>query len=184
LQNGSQDSSVSIVTRLLAGRLITVSAERGIFLFATRPHTSRLALVPTQPPIQCVQGALSPGVKRTYLHLLPRLRFSGAIPPLPQYVFMARCLVKHRDNCIFTNYRNDVNSNIETSGRFVKTLYSISTVVTCPCLFFATKSAINAIFTYVLNHDIVVCSIVNHTMMMRGLVFSVQLRFKSRSSGL
>jgi len=26
----------------------------------------------------------------------------GAIPPLPKYVFMARCLVKHRDNFIFT----------------------------------------------------------------------------------
>jgi hypothetical protein len=33
----------------------------------------------------------------------------GAIPPLPQYVFMAWCLVKHRDNftllsCIATEY--------------------------------------------------------------------------------
>jgi hypothetical protein len=27
---------------------------------------------------------------------------SGAIPPLPQYVFMAWCLVKHRDNFTFT----------------------------------------------------------------------------------
>jgi hypothetical protein len=26
----------------------------------------------------------------------------GAIPPLPQYVFMAWCLVKHRDNFNFT----------------------------------------------------------------------------------
>jgi hypothetical protein len=26
----------------------------------------------------------------------------GAIPPLPQFVFMARCLVKHRDNFTFT----------------------------------------------------------------------------------
>jgi hypothetical protein len=25
----------------------------------------------------------------------------GAIPPLPQYVFMAWCLVKHRDNFTF-----------------------------------------------------------------------------------
>jgi hypothetical protein len=24
----------------------------------------------------------------------------GAIPPLPQYAFMARCLIKHRDNFI------------------------------------------------------------------------------------
>jgi hypothetical protein len=27
----------------------------------------------------------------------------GTIPPLPQYVFMAWCLVKHRDNFTFTN---------------------------------------------------------------------------------
>jgi hypothetical protein len=28
----------------------------------------------------------------------------GAIPPLPQYVFMAWCLVKHRDNFTFLLY--------------------------------------------------------------------------------
>jgi hypothetical protein len=28
----------------------------------------------------------------------------GAIPPLPQYVFMAWCLVKHRDNFTFYLY--------------------------------------------------------------------------------
>jgi len=27
---------------------------------------------------------------------------SGAIPPLPQYAFMAWCLVKHRDKFTFT----------------------------------------------------------------------------------
>jgi len=29
----------------------------------------------------------------THLHLVPRLRKRGAIPPLPQYVFMTWCLV-------------------------------------------------------------------------------------------
>jgi hypothetical protein len=39
------------------------------------------------------------GVKlTTHLHLEPRSRMRGAIPPLPQNVFMAWCLVKHRDN--------------------------------------------------------------------------------------
>jgi len=39
------------------------------------------------------------GVKlTTHLHLTPRSITRGAIPPLPQYVFMAQCLVKHRDN--------------------------------------------------------------------------------------
>jgi hypothetical protein len=31
----------------------------------------------------------------------------GAIPPLPQYVFMAWCLVKHRDSFTFTFARDD-----------------------------------------------------------------------------
>jgi hypothetical protein len=38
----------------------------------------------------------------THLHLVPRSRMRGAIPPLPQFVFMAWCLVKHRDNFTFT----------------------------------------------------------------------------------
>jgi hypothetical protein len=43
------------------------------------------------------------GVKlTTHLYLVPSHRMRGAIPPLPQYVFMAWCLVKHRDNFTFT----------------------------------------------------------------------------------
>jgi hypothetical protein len=37
----------------------------------------------------------------THLHLVPRSRIRGAIPPLPQYAFMAWCLVKHWDNFAF-----------------------------------------------------------------------------------
>jgi hypothetical protein len=74
----------------------------GIFLFIT---ASRTALGPTQPPIQWVPGALSLGVKRRgretdHLHLVPRKRMRGAIPPIPQHV-MAWCLVKQRDNFTF-----------------------------------------------------------------------------------
>jgi hypothetical protein len=53
-------------------------------------------------------GALSLGIKRPVReadhspHLVPRSRMRGAIPPLHQYVFMAWCLVKHRDNFIFS----------------------------------------------------------------------------------
>jgi len=31
-----------------------------------------------------------------HLHLVPRSRMRGAIQPLPQYAFMAWCLVKYR----------------------------------------------------------------------------------------
>jgi len=53
-------------------------------------HTaSRLALEPTQPPIQWVPAVLSLGVSRhgvkliTDLYFMLRLRICGAIPPLP-----------------------------------------------------------------------------------------------------
>jgi hypothetical protein len=55
------------------------------FLFTTM---FRLALVPTQPPIQWVPGALSPGVKHLgheVDHSPPpsvKLKTTGAIPPL------------------------------------------------------------------------------------------------------
>jgi hypothetical protein len=68
-----------------------------IFIFTT---DSRLALGPTQPLIQLVQGAFSLGVKRpgvnltTHLYLMPRSRMRGDIPPLPQYALMAWCSVK------------------------------------------------------------------------------------------
>jgi hypothetical protein len=76
--------------------------ELGIFLFTT---VSRMALGPTQPPIQWVPVAPSLGVKRPGHetdHSPPSsTRMRGAIPPLPQYVFMVWCLVKHRDNFTF-----------------------------------------------------------------------------------
>jgi hypothetical protein len=43
-------------------------------------------------------GKAAGGMKlTTHLHLVPR-SMRGAIPPLPQYVFIAWCLVKHKDN--------------------------------------------------------------------------------------
>jgi hypothetical protein len=73
---------------------IPVTDSEGI-LFAT---VSRPTLGPTQSPIQWVPGALSLGggglsdwgmKLTTHLHLMPKLRIGGAIPPLPEYVFMA-----------------------------------------------------------------------------------------------
>jgi hypothetical protein len=53
----------------------------------------------------------------------------GAIPPLPQYVFMAWCLVKHRDNFTFTF------SNIWRSVQVMKLLVMQSSLVPPPCPF-------------------------------------------------
>jgi hypothetical protein len=47
-------------------------------------------------------GVSGRGVKlTTHLHLVPRSRMCGAIPPLPHYVCMAWRLVKHMDNFTF-----------------------------------------------------------------------------------
>jgi hypothetical protein len=68
----SRNSSVSIVTRLWAGRPgFYYRQGQGLILFTT---ASRHALWPTQPPIQCVLWDLSPGVKwprREADHSLP-----------------------------------------------------------------------------------------------------------------
>jgi hypothetical protein len=72
----------------------------GIFLFTT---ASRTALGPTQPPLQCVPGALSLGVKQLGHeadHSLPssaEVKNGWSYISTPQYVCMAWCLVKHRD---------------------------------------------------------------------------------------
>jgi hypothetical protein len=50
---------------------------------------------PTQPPIQWVLSALTPGIKQQEreVHHLPsfsaEIKKCGAIPPLPPYAFMA-----------------------------------------------------------------------------------------------
>jgi hypothetical protein len=77
----------------------------GIFLFTT---LSRPALIPTHPPIQWVPGALSSGVKQSgheTNHSPPssvEVKYAWCYTSIPQYIFMAWCLVKHRDNFTFT----------------------------------------------------------------------------------
>jgi hypothetical protein len=68
---------------------------------------SRPVLWPNQPPFQLVPGALYPGIKRPGREG-DRLRPSSAelknvwsYISTPQYVFIAWCLVKHRDNFTF-----------------------------------------------------------------------------------
>jgi hypothetical protein len=96
----TRGGSFNIVTTLRAGRPVLESWQGlGFFLIST---ASILAPGPTQPPLQKVLGALSPGWRcqgvklTTYIHLVPRL-MRGAIPPLLLY-FMLWHLVKHRKN--------------------------------------------------------------------------------------
>jgi hypothetical protein len=76
----------------------------GIFLFTT---ASRMALKPTQPPIQWIPGALSLGIKRPGRETGHSPPFSAEVKNawsytfIPIYVFMALCLVKHRDKFTF-----------------------------------------------------------------------------------
>jgi hypothetical protein len=86
------------------GSRVRFPAGLGIFVFAI---VSRMALGahPASYPMGVVDsfaGGKVAGVWSWPLHLLPKSRMRGAIPPPPQYVFMAWCLVKHRDNFTFT----------------------------------------------------------------------------------
>jgi hypothetical protein len=64
-----------------------------IILLLSKP--SRPALWATRPPVQSVPADLPAGVKQperetvSQLHLVPRLRMSGAVSPLPPHAFMA-----------------------------------------------------------------------------------------------
>jgi hypothetical protein len=110
--DNSRVSSFSTGTTQRSGRL-RFNSRQGqwrdsfflVFATAFRP-----ALGPTRARIKWIPEALTlgksgRGVKLiTHLHLLPRL-MCGGIFPLPQYVSMAWCLVKHRDNFKFYFYR-------------------------------------------------------------------------------
>jgi len=96
-------SSVCVETRLLSGTGVQFPAESmvGFLLFAT---ASRPDLAPTQPPIQWVPGAFTPGVKwpgRKADHLPPssaEVKNLWRYTSTPQYVVMAWCLVKRMEN--------------------------------------------------------------------------------------
>jgi hypothetical protein len=77
----------------------------GCFLFVT---ASRPVLVPIQPPIQRVPGALSLWVKkpeREADHSPPssaEVKNTWSYTSTPPYAFTDWCLVKHRNNFTFT----------------------------------------------------------------------------------
>jgi hypothetical protein len=80
-------------------------AAANFFPFAT---ASRLALVPSHPPIQWVPGTFSLGIRwpgRDANHSPPvnaevknEWSYTSSLP----YVFMPWCIVKHRDSFTFT----------------------------------------------------------------------------------
>jgi hypothetical protein len=95
-------------------------AGLGIFLFDTM---SRPALGPTQPPNQWVPGDLSLVVKRPGREADHSPPSSSVIKGCveiylhSQYVFMAWCLVRHRDNFTFTFEKQEkVISQIYSKG--------------------------------------------------------------------
>jgi hypothetical protein len=53
-----------------------------------------------------------------------------ATPPLPQYVFMARCLVKHRDNFtfyppyVFTEWRFKERGTVQASTKQIVNFFN------------------------------------------------------------
>jgi len=91
-EQSSRDSSVTTVTRLLAGRS-AVRFVAGVKIFScplTRPERLFGALASRSP----CNGGLSPGGKSagafkltTHLYLLPTLRMSGATHLFPLYAF-------------------------------------------------------------------------------------------------
>jgi hypothetical protein len=95
------------------GRCSIPGGDREFYLFAT---ASRPALGPTHSPIQWIPAALFREVKRPGRetdHCPP----SGAevenvwsYTSVPQYVFMAWCLVKHGDNFTFYLYFAEVTT--------------------------------------------------------------------------
>jgi hypothetical protein len=65
----------------------------------------------------------------THLRLVPRSRMSGAVPPLPLYVFMAWCLVKHSDK--FTFYTSSSRGTWLSTGKTLSRLNCYHVMGTC-----------------------------------------------------
>jgi hypothetical protein len=97
------------------------------YVFVTSPRT---ALGPTQPPIQCLPGALSLCVKRPEREAdysppsSAEVENAWSYTSTPQYVFMAWCLVKHRDN--FTLFYS-TNRMLQVPEQFYSLLSSPTT---------------------------------------------------------
>jgi hypothetical protein len=105
-QQSSTHANMKLSYQVRAGWMTPVRFLAGggdgiIFLFAT---ASRPVLGTTQPSIQWVLGVLTPGVKRQGCEAdssppsSAKVRNAWSCTSTPQYVFMAWCLDKYRDN--------------------------------------------------------------------------------------
>jgi hypothetical protein len=90
------------MTRLQTGRPGFDSRKRHERDFSL-PHTVQIGSGAHLDTYPVGTGALSLGSKSvrgmnliTHLQVLPWLRMGGAMPPVPQYVFIAWCLIKQR----------------------------------------------------------------------------------------
>jgi hypothetical protein len=107
----AQENRVQCLSRVDTLMIFWVPYKMGNFLtsLATVSFSRRtlFPLRPTQPPVQWVPGALSLGVKRPGRgtdHSPPssaEVKNASSYTSTPLYVFMAWCLVNHRD---FTFY--------------------------------------------------------------------------------
>jgi hypothetical protein len=90
---------------MIGVKMVSSQQGLGIFLFTT---VTRTALGPTKSPVHLVSGALSLRVKQPghEANLSPpssaEFKNARSYTFTPQYVFMAWCLIKHRDNFTFT----------------------------------------------------------------------------------
>jgi hypothetical protein len=102
---GSSGSSVSIVTRLRPGRLgFNSRQEKWWESLSSPPRPHR----PWAPPSQCLSWGFIPEVKRPGREAGHSPPFSADVKNVwgyastPPYVFMAWCLIKHKENFTFT----------------------------------------------------------------------------------
>jgi hypothetical protein len=96
------------LVRLIKMRLNETYSKVRVRELLSDTIASRTALRPTQPPMQWIPGVLSLGVKRPGReadHSPPssaEVNKAWRYTSTPPYVFMAWCLVKHRNKFIFT----------------------------------------------------------------------------------
>jgi len=92
-----------------------------------------------------------------HLHLAQRLKKRGAIHPLPHYLFIAWCLVKHRDN--FYLQLLPLSSRLWYTvfpNTFFTVVYPMSKLIYCPLsrdLIDSADTTLYVITNYVVDND-------------------------------